>query len=269
MRPDNSLDVYIGEPGEGYVKHYLLDFGEALGGHGAGRQVLWNGFEHYFSFEEMAANFITFGFRVKPWENTDFTPWKSVGPFEAEAFDPKTWKVITQYQPMQISLPEDDYWAAKVVGAVNRKHIEALVSQARYPEKEAADYMVDVLMERRQKIIDYFLYEVTPVESDGLQENTLEIHDMGRVLKSSNGNSYSYKIHFLDRNKLAISPSLDIVGDIASFPVEISDKLLQKSSGYLIVAVEIITRNRRNPSPAEFHIRLDDSGKARLAGVVH
>ena len=30
-RSINSLDVYVGEPGEGSVKHYLLDFGSALG----------------------------------------------------------------------------------------------------------------------------------------------------------------------------------------------------------------------------------------------
>jgi hypothetical protein len=269
MRPDNSLDVYVGEPGNGYVKHYLLDFGEALGGHGAGRQVLWNGFEHFFSFEEMAANFITLGFRVKPWENTNFTPWKSVGPLEAVAFNPKTWKEITQYQPIQVSLPEDDYWAAKVVGSLNRDHIRALVTEANYPKKVAADYVVDILMKRRQKIIDYSFYKVTPVESNGLKDNILDLHDMGRVLKTTGCDNYKFSINFFNTDKKEIMPPVNAKIEDASFPIEINEKHLKKSSGYLIVAVEIANLNNKQPRAAEFHIRFNKNGEPILVGVVH
>ncbi len=269
MRPDNSLDVYIGEPGKGYVKHYLLDFGEALGGHGAGRQVLWNGFEHYFSFEEMAKNLITFGFWIKPWENTDFTQWKSIGPFEAEAFDPKTWKEITQYQPMQMSLPEDDYWAAKVIGSLSYDHINALVKATQYPEEGATEYMVQTLLKRRQKILDYFLYQVTPVESKGIKDSILEIYDMGRIFKASNCADYSFVVQFFDSNNNEIAPASYPKILNSSFQVKITNSLLKKASDYLIVKVKIQGNNSNLPPAAQFHIRSDPTGIPLLVGVIH
>ena len=79
IRIDNSLDVYEGLAGEGFVRHYLLDFGEALGGHGATHQRLWDGFTHIFSFAEMGKNLLQLGLDVEEWEYLEPTPWKSVG----------------------------------------------------------------------------------------------------------------------------------------------------------------------------------------------
>ena len=56
-----------------------------------------------------------------------------MGAFEAELFDPATWKTASPYEPVLNSQPDDDR-AAKVVGAVTREHIEALVEAAQYPE---------------------------------------------------------------------------------------------------------------------------------------
>jgi len=137
MRVDNAGDFYQGSPGEGYVRHYLLDFGEAFGGHGAEHDYLWDGYEHLFSFGEAGHNFTRLGLEVDDWERIEYTPWKSVGAFEAEHFRPERWKEVYPYEPIHRSLPEDDYWAAKIVGAITPEQIRTLVEAADYPEPGA------------------------------------------------------------------------------------------------------------------------------------
>src|SRR5262249_24483827 len=92
MRVDNAGDFYQGASGQGHVEHYLLDFGEAFGGHGAEHEYAWDGFEHYFSYSNAAHNFVTLGLDVQPWENIVPTPWKSVGAFGAATFEPAAWE---------------------------------------------------------------------------------------------------------------------------------------------------------------------------------
>ena len=88
IRIDNSIDVYEGIGGKGFVKHYLLDFGEAFGGHGASHQRLWDGYTHIFSFSDLTKNLFRFGFGVEKWEHLQETAWPSVGAFESLYFDP-------------------------------------------------------------------------------------------------------------------------------------------------------------------------------------
>ena len=53
IRPDNTLDAYVGPKDQGHVRHYLLDFGEAFGGHGMEHQRLWDGYTFMFSLKEI------------------------------------------------------------------------------------------------------------------------------------------------------------------------------------------------------------------------
>ena len=85
------------------------------------------------------------------------TPWSSVGAFESEAFSAGDWRETYSYLPIRSSQPPDDYWAAKIVGALTRQHIQILVDAANYLEPGAADYVVDTVMERRRKILQHYI----------------------------------------------------------------------------------------------------------------
>ena len=54
IRPANTLDVYEGEAGQGFVRHYFLDLGQAFGGYSANSRRYWSGYNHYFSLQEAA-----------------------------------------------------------------------------------------------------------------------------------------------------------------------------------------------------------------------
>ena len=134
----------------------MIDFGEAFAGHGAEHDYLWHCFNHIFSFNQACTNLVTLGFKVHPWENIHYTHWKSVGAFESKTFEPEDWKEVYPYEPIRNSQAADNYWAAKIVGALTRDHLKTLVEAARYPDEAAAEYMTATCMKRRHDVLRYF-----------------------------------------------------------------------------------------------------------------
>jgi hypothetical protein len=269
IRPDNSLSVYVGEPGEGHLVHYLLDFGEAFGGHAAERGRLWDGFEHIFSFRTTGRRLVTLGLQVEDWERIRETPWKSVGAFESAVFRPEDWKEATPYAPIRRARPDDDYWAAKILGALTREHVETLVRAAEYPEPGAAEYVVDTLMERREKVLRFALANVSPLEPVAVDSGSLRLRDLWRALLTGGPEPparYDVRVldgngHVLERLEAAAEASTDVV-------VRSSTLARLPELGYLRVQVTV-SRERRDAPPAEFHLRPGPDGSPRLVGVVH
>jgi hypothetical protein len=266
MRADNGGDFYQGENGQGHVQHYLLDFGEAFGGHGAEHGYLWDGYEHYFSYRTAAHNFVTLGLDAKPWENIVPTPWKAVGAFESATFDPATWKEVYPYEPMRRSQPADDYWAAKIVANLTQGQLQALVQAADYREPGAADYIVKTVWARRRKVLDYFMRQVTPVDASGVEGQTLRLADIGK--RFAGLVPTQYEIHFRDSSghELLAETLPAPTGDVLE--VALPASVTSQAHGYLRVDVLSHWQNGKAPTPAQFHVRLaSDSG--HLVGVVH
>ncbi|MFQ5752473.1 MAG: hypothetical protein ACE5HI_10790 [bacterium] len=269
MRPDNTLDVYVGEEGKGYVRHYLIDFGEAFAGHGAEHDYLWDGFNHIFSFNQALTNLVTFGFNVQAWENIPYTAWKSVGAFESKTFKPEEWKEVYPYEPIRNSQAADNYWAVKIVGALNRDHLKILVDAADYPEGGAAEYMIETLMKRRHKVLEYFLNQVSAVDAVGFSNGELHLKDVGNILLNQNGKDTHYEIHFYNNVDKEISEKRLMSASTNQFTLPVSNRLMAEAGGYLRMEVWVWRGSEKAPSAAQFHFRSDNHSSWRLVGVVH
>jgi hypothetical protein len=267
MRVDNAGDFYQGESGRGHVEHYLLDFGEAFGGHGAEHGYAWDGFEHYFSYRAAAHNFVTLGLDVHPWERIVPTPWKSVGAFESTVFDPATWKEVYPFEPIRRSLPADDYWAAKIVARLTREQLQALVQGAGYPEEGAGEYVLQTLWDRRRKVLEYFMRQVTPVEALGIEGGILRLEDIGKRFAGLAPTSYEVQFWDADGHQL-LTDSLR-PGTGHDLELSIPKSLAQRSHGYACAAIRAHWDGGVAPTPAQFYLRFDSQGEPHLAGVVH
>lgn len=266
MRPDNSLDTYVGEEGQGYTVHYLVDFGETLGMHGAGKQALWDGYDHLFSFKEMFLSYGGLGFRKKDWEGMTGSLAKSETFFESDRFQFKRWKEVTQYRPMRLSRPEDDYWAAKILGVLTEEHLAALFKASGNPDKEGLGYLQQTLMKRREKILTSVFQDVSPLESSGVKDGKLFIEDRGEKLMPSIGKA-SYEVKFFNRGNRKAGETLRIESG-PEFSINVPESLLASAKGYLRVEIRALRGNHDAP-PAEFHLRTGSDGKPALAGIVH
>jgi hypothetical protein len=263
FRSDNSMDVYVGEPGKGHTVHYILDFGEALGVHGVEKNRPWDGYEHFFSYNAMIRNFLGFGLPIKGWENLETTLTDPKGTFNAENFDPKTWRESVQFMPMRQAQPEDDYWAAKILAALTQDHLETLFEAAKYPDPEYSKVMIQFLMQRRQKIFEYIFKQVSPLESEGFKDGALKVQDIAwKILNEEGTTRYEVKLFNQGIKKAAKTFWVEASDD--AFEVKISPEIFQKARGY--VRAEI--RKEKSKRAAEFHLR-SESGTPLLAGVVH
>ena len=268
IRIDNSLDIYVGEPGKGYVKHYLLDFGEAFGGHGASHDRLWDGFTHIFSFSQLFGNLVKFGLVTDSWEHIEYTQWPSVGAFEADRFDPAAWKETYPYEPIQQAQADDDYWAAKIVASLTPAHLRQLIAEADYPDAGAADYMLETLLKRQRKIIDHFFQQVTPLEFSGMDNRSIWFRNQYQTALGIDATASRYLIELYDGNGKQIRADQILEKETAEFQVKIGDLVKDNSAEYIRVDIRTIRNGHLHPRPAQFHFSRSAAG-LRLLGVVH
>lgn len=164
MKEANSLDMYVGEPGQGHLVHYLVDFGEALGGHQSEKQRLEVGWEYGWDWSAQAKGLVSFGLWKRPWEGQEPTPWLSVGYFAADKFDPDRWHSLYRYEPFERTDATDDYWATKLIMRFDEKLLTRIVDEARLSDRAAARYLVTTLLARRATIGATYLDRVTPFD---------------------------------------------------------------------------------------------------------
>jgi len=267
IRPANTLDVYEGEAGHGFVRHYLLDLGQAFGGHATNSRRYWSGYNHYFSAWEATRNLVTFGLYVGPWEDESTTAWPSVGTFESSRFEPSGWRETAPFAPIRRSRPEDDYWAAKRLSAFSSEHLSALVRFVRFPDPGAAEYMVNTLLERRRKLVEWAFSRVTPLDPIALEAGVLRLRDRGYG-SAKNADPARYRVTAFDGRGHSLETGTVVggSGDEVRVPVPSAKGM---HDPYLRLEVLVFRGGRAAPRPAEFHLRPGDDGAWRLVGVVH
>lgn len=164
MKPDNTLDMYIGDKGQGHLVHYLVDFGEAFSGHQDEKGQPQIGFEYALDWKNQSKALVALGLWHRPWENQRRTRWPQVGFFNATAFDPTRWRERYPYTPFELADRADLYWGAKLVMRFTRPMLQAIVATGDVGDAAAEAYLVDTLLARREAIGRAFLDGVTPLD---------------------------------------------------------------------------------------------------------
>jgi hypothetical protein len=254
MKEDNTLDMYVTEGGRRFLRHYFIDFGEALGGHAAEKGRFEDGFEHYWDWERQSRAFVSFGLWKRPWEDVVDTPWPSIGPFVAEPFDPLYWREAYPYWPYFEMDAADAYWGAKLVMRFDRPLLEAIVKKGQLSDPEAAAYLVDTLMARRKKIGQAYLEALTALDDFTLEPNWLCAVDLG----------VAYGLA-----KYGVVEALDAGGAVAErYTVAPDGRVcipVREHGNYVIYRLRIV-RGRAEKPPMQVHFK---TGPARgILGLI-
>ncbi len=268
ISPDNMLDMYVGEPGKGYLKHHLIDFDDAFGTFIAKNNRLWAGYNHLFGIKDIAKNLFTLGLDIEEWEKIKPTKWKSVGVFEATHFKPDDWKETYPYEPIRRSQPADDYWATKIIGALSYDHIKALVKAADYPETDIEEYMIQTLMKRRKKILEYFLARISPIEFEKNSSDSIFFKDMQKALLDDKFENRLYIIRFYNDKGNELCDELVLHSDSIHFNFSLNNEFIEKAKGYLRIDILVNNEKKIASAPVQFHFRRIKDKSIRLVGVV-
>ena len=166
-KANNTLDYYTDE---GYVKHFLMDFGSTLGSNGDEPMPPEIGYENSFDPGQVLINLFTLGFYVKPWESPKVIPYRSIGYFVPDNFHPEKYKFIIPNPAFENMTDRDAYWGAKLVMSFTDDQIRTAVAQGQYSEPGAAQYLAQVLIKRRDIIGKYWFSRINCLDKFKLRE---------------------------------------------------------------------------------------------------
>jgi len=91
VRRQNTLDTFVTVDARrrlGYVRHFLIDFGDSLGAAGERGKYQGEGYEEQVDWGAMGGRLVALGLRYPYWMWVRRTPYPAVGIFESREFDP-------------------------------------------------------------------------------------------------------------------------------------------------------------------------------------
>jgi hypothetical protein len=164
-RSINSIDTYVEEGGRHYIRHYMQDFGSNLGSGSTSAQQPRGGYEYLIEGDKMAKGLATFGFWRRDWTKVQYPSDPSLGNIEADFFQPSRWK--TEYpQPAFDQMDEADaFWAASIASRFTNSMIHAIVATGQLSNPKAAQYLEDVIIRRRDKVVAYWMTRTNPLDT--------------------------------------------------------------------------------------------------------
>ncbi len=193
VSPVHTLDILINSNGIDYIRHYQIDFFATLGSGILGPKSAREGNEPMFDLDTSIKNFLGFGIYTPRWERANYKRSKATGLFEYEVFDPERWTPNYEMAPFANRLPDDTYWAAKIVMAFTDDDIRALVETGRYSKPESVEWLTKCLIERRNKIGKVYLAKVLPLDNFRVEKGELKFEDLEVHYGFTGKRSYSVK----------------------------------------------------------------------------
>ena len=142
--------------------------------------------EHFYQGDTTRRRLFSFGFALSPWQTVDYVEYPSIGKFEGDRFDPRTWRPQTPTAAYMELRDDDAFWAARRVAAFTDDLIRAAVHTGQYSDPMAEKYLADVLIKRRNAIARTYLTAVNPIADPALERHT---RSGARVARSVSGHS--------------------------------------------------------------------------------
>ena len=262
LKAANSLDTLITENGKPIVKHYLQDVGSTFGMCNDFHE--WDlSWEYFYEGPPSRKRFFTLGFGLSPWQTVDYVEYPSVGKFEGKVFDPRNWRPQTPTTAYMELRDDDAFWAARRVAAFTDEMIRTAVHTGQFSDPAAEKHLVDVLIQRREKIKSIYLTQINPIVSPTLDAKGLTFENAavtGGVAKGT----VAYRASWMsfDNATGATKP----IAETKSATTTIAAPSGLPSSGF--VAVDIAADSDTYPTwkqPVRAYFR-QDGGSWKLVG---
>jgi hypothetical protein len=171
LKAGNTLDTLVAVDGHSVIRHYLQDVGSTFGIGANGPHDWDEGFEYFYQRDTTLKRLFSLGFALSPWQTARYANYPSVGRFEADAFDPMTWKPHTPVRAYMEMLPDDAFWAARRVAAFDDDTIRAIVHAGQFSDPAAEQHFASILIQRRDKVLRAYLPAVNPIADPTLGPN--------------------------------------------------------------------------------------------------
>jgi hypothetical protein len=171
-REQNTMDSWITvdkkadpDASPGFVRHYYLDTSDCLGSEWDWDEVSKRlGHSYLFDFDDVGADFITFGVPERPWDRAKRSPGNEIfGYFAIEDFDGSTWKNEYPNPTFSRMTEHDGAWMARILARFTPEMVTTLADMGRFTSKDATEHLRLVLEGRLEQILSRYLTKLSPI----------------------------------------------------------------------------------------------------------
>lgn len=167
-KDNNTLDVFVPE---GYMRHYLIDFGSTLGSQGDEPMPPEIGREGPGDLKQVAKTIGSLGVYKRPWERKPAIKYPAIGNFSTEGFHPQNYKYILPNPAFLNVTNADGFWGARMVMTFTEGQIRAAVESGQYSDPEAAEYLIETLVARQRIVGEYWFSRVPSLDKFNLAKS--------------------------------------------------------------------------------------------------
>ncbi|HEY8432187.1 MAG TPA: hypothetical protein VIL20_27635 [Sandaracinaceae bacterium] len=264
-RQENTMAAWIADAdsGEGYVRHYVIDFGDCFGViHEWDALVRRLGHSGYLDFEHIIVDFLTLGVLPRPWFEARYGPaGPTLGYFDAFRFVPDQWRPGYPNPAFDRRTERDMAWMARIIARFRDEHVRALVREGRFGDETVERELGRILIERRDRILERYLTRLSPLTSP---ETTVH-QDGGEVclqdlavwsgIRDRDGRRYGARawagddLHELERPRVRLGEDAHVCVRLPSI-----EEATRDAPVYVIVDVVAQTLGRETTAPARVHL---------------
>ena len=169
----NSLSSLVTENGRSFIRHYLLDFGSALGSAAVGPREGWEGYEALVEQPgDIGKRVLALGFKIPQWRTQDYFESRSIGrlPRDHSEWNPETWWPHITNAAFRHMRPDDTFWAASKLAAITDDMIRAAAAEGQFADPEAEQFLAKAISDRRRRILQTFLPKVNPLMDPAIDD---------------------------------------------------------------------------------------------------
>ncbi len=138
---------------DGQARYILIDFDSCLGAWQGRPKGPWRGWQHEGDPGWNLLRVLSLGLLHPEPDPRQPIVSPAIGRFDAD-FDPRAWRPQAPNTAFDHMTPADLRWIAERIRRLDRPRIEAIVAAAELTDPADADYLVETLLARRQRILD-------------------------------------------------------------------------------------------------------------------
>lgn len=276
-RQENTLAAWIstGDAGQGYVRHYLIDFGDCFGViHPWDQLVRRFGHSGYLDFGHILIDFLTLDVIPRPWFEARYGPAGStLGYYDVFRFVPDRWRPGYPNPAFDRHTERDAAWMARIIARFSDAHIHALVERGKLPEHVASE-LARILIGRRDRILERYLTRLSPLawpelreSGSGAAELCLEDLAIAGGIRERRSRAYSATAYVGDALESSELPRMRRA-EGAWVCVELPRvEATEDEPEYLIVDVVAQTPGRETTGPARVHLYALGRDRMQIVGL--
>jgi hypothetical protein len=273
-REQNTMTTWVadGAPRRGHVVHYMLDFGDAFGAAWPWDELTArSGHAYVFDPGMIAADFVTLGAIVRPWDRARIRADAWVFTYyDAESFDPTAWRPITPNPAFLRMTERDAAWMARRIARFDDALVHAAVQTGAFTHPEWSAYLESVLRARRRRIVERYLSRLSPLDDVTIDGDRICAVDLARRAGLRFGQRPTFSVYGGDRlaPRVEFAPAV-VSGDrlcTTSVPRIASLRGLRDDDVRRYVVVDLVGAARTR-APLRLHFYDLDARGLRLVGI--